>query len=457
MPSSPAIRCLLLVLAASYICICAAESYSLPSPKAHWKAAAERSIAENGIPNGRWWSWSGYGSDEAERIGQVCDHYLRVDEDVTLQGKGPDIGKGCIAVWVADKHDNFTVGNLPANQQDNFLNTQLYKKAMQFSDDAMGLRAGSLPIPGRDWDPVCYITTLMVENWEGVAQNRTVLGYEETNGDRMLPCPGAREGLNFTEEQIKGATDGELQSMCEACYQSVCSGEGATDARNCGSGSDGGVDIGDDADEAHMVEQVSTAYHCHLTMADRGACDYVHYNQHVESRQYLMESGVLCGWDRVRELNITHCDCTRKYGTANGCGSDECVDMAIAGVVCGNCDNEAGCSESRAYEAVFDKNGMPDPYEGSCARALHAKERAEANGQDPEGSEEYLNAKQECTKGLYCRDAIPASQGKGSEPADSQNSAGCTYYCGIYGDVDPGRCPDGKNSRRRLLGRAGLK
>eukprot|EP00951_Prasinocladus_malaysianus_P002314 scaffold16403_cov34-Prasinocladus_malaysianus.AAC.1 len=154
-------------------------------------------------------------------------------------------------------------------------------------------------------------------------------------------------------------------------------------------------------------------------MADEGACDFVHWDQHVESRSYLMESGVVCGWQRVRELQITHCDCTRRAGTNNNCGTDECSEMALAGVVCGNCG--ATCNQDRAYEGVFGLTGMPDEYEGSCGHAIKMKD---THG---EGSNEYIEAKQQCIKGLHCRDATNGND------ADSITSAGCEYYCDLYG------------------------
>ena len=402
---------------------------ALPSPKEEWKAAAQRP-GPSGGPHGRWYSYSGTAAEDQERLGQVCDVYLTADAPATVPGVGlsGDLGAGCVSVWVADKGDAFTAADLPTNQQDNFLNTLHYNKAILFSDDNMGLRAGSLPMPGSDWDPVCYVVTI---------DGELALGYEETNGDKILPCPGATEGLRFTPDQIASATEDELQVMCEACYVNVCSGKGSKDPRSCGGNGDGGKDIGDGANQAHLEYQVSSSYHCHLTMADDGACDFVHFDQHVESRNYLMESGVLCGWERVRELQITHCDCTREAGTNNGCGASECVDMAIAGVVCGNCDAGAGCDEFRAYEGIFEFSGMPDPYEGTCGAALKAKE---AHGVD---SAEFADAKRMCTKGLYCRDI----DGEEEE---------CEYYCSLYGadgtiNSDDAEYCAGLNGRRRML------
>lgn len=396
---------------------------AVPSPKDHWKSVAEDTLGSD-IPHGRWWAQSGTASDETERLGQVCDTYLRAG-DASPSVNVPDLGLGCVSVWVADRGDHFTAVDLPVDERDNFLNTLFYNKAWLTSEDGMGLRAGSLPIagPARDWDPVCYIADLIVE---GVPT--TVLGYEEPNGDKILPCGGSREGFPFTAQQIENASAEQLQVMCEYCYESVCSGIGASDPRKCGDANLGGVDIGEAEDEAHIKEQVSSAYHCHLTMADDGACDFVHYNQHVSSRDYLMESGVVCGWERVIDLQITHCDCTREAGTANNCARQECLDMALAGVVCGNC---GGCNEDRAYEAIFDFPHMPDPYEGSCGYAYHAKQEF---GED---STEFAEARRICAKGLFCRDN------------DNRDSGSCTFYCNLFGADDTERCAE--ENRRKLL------
>eukprot|EP00873_Tetraselmis_striata_P023890 jgi/Tetstr1/444154/TSEL_032049.t1 len=400
---------------------------AIPSPKEHWKSISESTPAGSDIAHGRWWSDSGIAADESERLGQVCDFYLRADDPANSVNVH-DLGLGCVAVWVADRNDAFTAVDLPDDQKDNFLNTLYYNKAWFTSEDGMGLRAGSLPIagPARDWDPVCYVAELVVDD-----VLTTVLGYEEPNGDKMLPCGGAQEGFPFTAEQIESAGEEELQIMCEYCYQSVCSGIGSKDPRLCGGSNEGGVDIGPDADEAQITSQVSASYHCHLTMADEGACDFVHYNQHVSSRNYLMESGVVCGWERVTDLKITHCDCTREAGTNNGCGRQEGLEMAVAGVVCGNC---GGVSESRAYEGIFDFTDMADPYEGTCGHAHNMKKAFEAGEVD---ESVYTEARMMCAKGLYCREE------------DSLNDDGCEFYCGLHGDVDTERCAE--NSGRKLL------
>eukprot|EP00873_Tetraselmis_striata_P023889 jgi/Tetstr1/444153/TSEL_032048.t1 len=403
------------------IALRAAERRKIQNPKIKWSEAANRVLPNSpvaGAPSGAWWSNSGTAADESERVGAYCD-------------AGPvDMGLGCVAVWVADRDDAFTAVDLPDDQKDNFLNTLYYNKAWLTSEDGMGLRAGSLPIagPARDWDPVCYVAELVVD---GV--NTTVLGYEEPNGDKMLPCGGAEEGFPFTAKQIESAGEEELQVMCEYCYRSVCGGRNAKDPRSCGGSNEGGVDIGPDADEAHITSQVSASYHCHLTMADEGACDFVHYDQHVSSRNYLMESGVVCGWERITELQLTSCDCTRKAGTNNGCRQDECLDMAVAGVVCGNCN---GCSRGRAYEGIFDFTGMPDPYEGTCGTAHKLKKAFPVGGAT---EAEYEDARRLCAKGLFCREG------------DNRDGSGCEYYCGLYGDVDTERCTAVEAAGRKLL------
>ena len=401
-----------LLLALLFACLLR-TAHSIASPKSDWKQAALRVLPNSNEPNGAWWSASGTPATEVEPLGEWCDPGADRTED---------LGEGCIAVWVADKGDPFSTPDLPADQQNGFLNTMYYNKAWVFSTDGMGFRAGSLPIPGADFDPVCYVGTLA----DGNGGTSTVLGYEEPNGDSLLPCPGATEGLRFSEEQIEGPSDEELKVMCDACYAAVCSGRGSKNPRLCGGVGEGGVTVGDGADQLQISSQVSSAYHCHLTMADDGACNQVHYNQHVQDRNYLMESGVLCGWRRVRELQITSCDCTRKAGRNNGCGRSECLEMALEGVVCGNC---GGCNQERAYEGIFDFTGMPDPYEGSCGHAMKLKDA----GVDV-NSAEYIEARRMCSAGLFCR------------PGSKITNGGCSFYCSEFGDLDT-RCP----ARRRQM------
>ena len=52
---------------------------------------------------------------------------------------------------------------------------------------------------------------------------------------------------------------------------------------------------------------------------------------------YNMSSGVLCGWEKVRMLNLTSCDCTLENNRANQCGREHALAMALQGVICGNC------------------------------------------------------------------------------------------------------------------------
>ena len=41
--------------------------------------------------------------------------------------------------------------------------------------------------------PVCYVVN---------ASGTVALGYEEGNGDKLLPCPGHRKGFPFTEDEV---------------------------------------------------------------------------------------------------------------------------------------------------------------------------------------------------------------------------------------------------------------
>ena len=97
-------------------------------------------------------------------------------------------------------------------------------------------------------------------------------------------------------------------------------------------------------------------------MGNEGTCDYVQYDQHEESRDYNMSSGVMCGWRNVRYLNLTYCDCTKEAGQANNCQSAEGLKMALHGVVCGNCGTFV---TDYAYEAIFD-SFKPDAYNSEC-------------------------------------------------------------------------------------------
>merc|ERR1712070_613800 len=153
-----------------------------------------------------------------------------------------------------------------------------------------------------------------------------------------------------------------------------------------------------------LTAQANPAYHCRITMADEGACDYVQYAQHEASRRYHMEHGVLCGWENVRYLNLTHCDCTAASNQANGCNREHCLRMALQGVVCGNCGN---CDQNQARKQIF---GIPhadpsSPYDGICALASTA-----------ESTEERHNATMGCSRGLFCR-------------SGNMNGDACQFHC----------------------------
>ena len=62
-------------------------------------------------------------------------------------------------------------------------------------------------------DPVCYVANV---------NGTIVLGYEEGNGNSLLPCPGGRRAYPFTESEIMNADEAQLEDMCSMCYQSVC-------------------------------------------------------------------------------------------------------------------------------------------------------------------------------------------------------------------------------------------
>ena len=90
------------------------------------------------------------------------------------------------------------------------------------------------------------------------------------------------------------------------CYSSVCSAARSRDPKSCNTGARGaqvavGANAGTNNDiTAELVGQATPSYHCHLTLADDSACDYVQWDQHEESRDYYMQYGVLCGWENVR-------------------------------------------------------------------------------------------------------------------------------------------------------------
>jgi len=232
------------------------------------------------------------GQGTNEHWGQMCDTYK---PDVR-----PDIGKGCAVVFLADPEDANTVKNLPADQQNNFQNTQHYHAAWNFPEEGGsslvhgGFKGDSLPIAGKDIDPVCYMVKIPDANGEG----QLALGYEEGEGDVLLPCPGARRAMPYTQEELNDALmhPEKLPELCEACYQAVCTGRGRTNPENCGErGSfSGGKQVGqaNNANDLALIEkQVTPAYHCHLAINDASTCDYVQFDQHEGSRDYYMDYG----------------------------------------------------------------------------------------------------------------------------------------------------------------------
>jgi hypothetical protein len=340
---------------------------------------------------------------EHQRRAQVCDPWVS-KQDLIVH---PDNEQGCAVVFISDPTDNFTVGMLPANQQNNFQNTWHYESAWTLH--RKGFKADSLPRAPQDMDPVCYVANV---------NGTIVLGYEEGNGNSLLPCPGGRRAYPFTESEIMNADEAQLEDMCSMCYQSVCTGNGKTDPQSCGYWKGDGKEIEGDDDEtrATLIKQATPAYHCHLTMADDGACDYVQYEQHEYSRKYYMNYSVLCGWKAIKEMNLTFCDCTAQRGTPNNCQRQHCLSMAMEGIVCGNC---GGCSQTRAKEAIFlpryedGRDSETDPYRGVCADVRLATTEAER-----------YQAEINCSASLNCR------------RTDSLTKySGCIFHCDKYNDT----------------------
>mmetsp|Transcript_60954 Transcript_60954/g.125604 ORF Transcript_60954/g.125604 Transcript_60954/m.125604 type:complete len:462 (+) Transcript_60954:169-1554(+) len=396
-----ALKASTILLLCSAVSLCCAES----ELKSMWKH-----ITENVVEYGEW----GLGV-EHERRGQICDPW----REYGASEIGTDLGLGCTVVFISDPDDEFTVGTVAAGEQNGFQNTQHYNAAWNLHGE--GFLGDSLPRSPQDIHPVCYIANV---------SGTIVLGYEEGNGDVLMPCPGADTAVPFTEEMILNADEEELQDMCSQCYQAVCTGERSTIARSCGSTRDGGVQLEDTAD---FQEQVGPAYHCHLTMADHGACDYVQYVQHESSRTYYMDYSVLCGWDNIKHLNITHCDCTKEAGTANNCRREEATNMALAGVVCGNC-NGVGFSQDRAFDSIFKPTNEDDRFDGTCAGYIT---------QDTEIARDY--SMMMCSKGLWC-------------PNEFNGGDSCKFHCErfgkfseIYYDTDCGDYVVDDEARRRHL------
>mmetsp|Transcript_44257 Transcript_44257/g.90329 ORF Transcript_44257/g.90329 Transcript_44257/m.90329 type:complete len:568 (+) Transcript_44257:78-1781(+) len=333
----------------------------------------------------------GYGYKH-ERRGQICDTYRQFGQESIH----PDVWPGCTVLFVADPDDTYDLGTVAAGEQDNFLNTQHYKQAWNLH--GKGFLGTSLPRAPKDLDPVCLVAYV---------EGRLVLGYEEGEGDKLLPCPGHDEGVPFTEEMIREGLNGtrDLEDMCTQCYQAVCTGDRSVRARDCGSSSDGGVDL---EDEAIFYKQADPVYHCHMTMADEGACDYVQYVQHESSRTYYMDYSVMCGWENIQYLNITFCDCTKVAGTNNGCRRYEAQEMAYVGVVCGNC-NGVGFNEDRAFESIFSPLNDNDQFDGQCAKYKTSEEGWGKN-----------YSKMMCSKGIWC-------------PSGYTDGDNCKFHCDNFG------------------------
>eukprot|EP00288_Rhodomonas_lens_P000969 CAMPEP_0177735918 /NCGR_PEP_ID=MMETSP0484_2-20121128/25043_1 /TAXON_ID=354590 /ORGANISM="Rhodomonas lens, Strain RHODO" /LENGTH=209 /DNA_ID=CAMNT_0019249535 /DNA_START=264 /DNA_END=893 /DNA_ORIENTATION=+ len=158
------------------------------------------------------------------------------------------------------------------------------------------------------------------------------------------------------------------------------------------------------------------------------ACDYLQHQQHEADEGYAMDYGLMCGWDKVRYLNISFCDCTVAAGRHDRCSKNECVNMAYQGVVCGNC---WGCSQRRSHDSIFVLPNAKNEYDGVCAHVRTAHTEVERN-----------YSKMMCSKSLFCRDS------------DSWGS-GCDFHCENFGIesetwIDP-RCLEQETSAQRRL------
>eukprot|EP00899_Mesostigma_viride_P025480 jgi/Mesvir1/6116/Mv00822-RA.2 len=303
-------------------------------------------------------------------------------------------------------------------------NAWSFNKPLGFKDDA-------LPIPGTDMDATCYIFML-----NGTYQ----IGYEEGDGDSIVPCNPTQGGFPFTNAMLMTATREELQEYCNMCYQATCSKAYSHDPRSCGSGYSVGQGSGV---VVNVSLQATPAYHCHLTMSNDGACEYVQYKQHETARQYYMPSAVICGWQNLKDFKVMDCDCTLVAGTDNGCGVVECWKMAAEGIACGNCN---GCQNSDAREYIF---GLYDPgswqtdafYHGSCGLARYLR------GTQP-NSTAHKQAERMCAEAILC----PQPQNSTATINLTQNQ--CALYCQMANAgeklANDFRCPL-PNPARRLL------
>jgi len=356
-----------------------------------------------------WTRWNeladDWGHGTGQHKGQICDL--------------ADTTQGCVVLFVADPSDDFTVKDLPPEKQDNFLNTQHYEASWTLHGH--GFLGSSLPRAPQDIHPVCYIA-----NVSGVV----VLGYEEGNGDTMLPCPGADHAFPFTEAQILDE-NADLEDMCSQCYHTVCSGRKSRRPNTCGGHSNGGVEVGasnngDDKTVAAMIDQAGPAYHCHLTMKQE--CDALEHDHHEVGEGYGMDYGIYCGFESVRLLNLSYCDCSSRAGRSNGCSRHECLNMAYQGVVCGNC---GGCNKGIAYESIFSPANEQDEFDGVCAQVRTSHDELGRN-----------YSMMMCSKSLFCRDG-------------SSWGSACEFHCENFGAesetwVDP-RCIEHLESGNRRL------
>jgi len=330
-----------------------------------------------------------------------------------------DKHNGCALIFVSDPGEEHGIKHLPVEQQDTFQNTQHYHSAKSLHGS--GYAGETLPGAPQDIEPTCYIAEIAGQKF---------LGYEEAAGDVLLPCPNTH-GLDYSDPNV------DLSQACYDCYKTRC--EGKSNERWCGGLAEGGVKVGQGpaGETATFVKEATTAYHCHLTMAEDGACDYVQRKVLEQGRGYEMDYGVLCGWDHVRDLNLTFCDCTANSHREGRCERDQCLKMAFQGTVCKNC---GGCHHWRAYESIFYSKPEPDQlrgwneYRGWCAAVRTATTEAGRN-----------YAKMMCSQGLFCR-------------GDSVSGSACEYHCSLFGEgttmtPDPKCLPQtpSPTGNRRLL------
>eukprot|EP00899_Mesostigma_viride_P025487 jgi/Mesvir1/6122/Mv00827-RA.1 len=356
-----------------------------------------------------------------QRMGQVCDVWRT---PATSVWPAVDAWEGCATLFLAEPNGNFTVKDLPANQQNNFQNTQKYNMAWAF-DKPLGLKEDALPIAGTDMNAVCYLFNL---------DGRLQMGYEEGDGDSIVPCNPDQGSFAFNSTNLLTATPQQLQTYCDMCYQSVCSSSYSRDPRSCGSGYQvGTANTGNVL--LNLTGQATPAYHCHLTMSNEGACDYVQYKQHETARQYYMPSAVVCGWQSLKQFKVTECDCTRVAGTDNGCGALECYRMAAQGFACANC-NSCSSSDSREYIfGLYNKNSYSSDarYHGSCGLARYLRE-TEYN------TAAHKQAERLCAEAILCPQ--PALN---STAAINLTQSSCALYCQltntVYEMAMDTRCP----------------